>query len=98
MTLQGSNAGVIPPVAYRLRRALAAFALPLLLVLASCPPDAACNLVRVAQVPLELKNHLFVLPVTINGHAIEMLLDTGAQESEVAPVWWTPAHLCSRSP
>jgi hypothetical protein len=60
---------------------LAAFALPLLLVLASCPPDAACNLVQVAQVPLELKNHLFVLPATINGHAIEMLLDTGAHKS-----------------
>ena len=31
--------------------------------------------------PLELKNHLFVLPATINGHAIEMLLDTGAHKS-----------------
>ncbi|HME26154.1 MAG TPA: retroviral-like aspartic protease family protein [Acetobacteraceae bacterium] len=69
------------PITYRLRRALAGFALPLLLIQASCPPDAACNLEQVAQVPLELKNHVFVLPATVNGHAIEMLLDTGAQKS-----------------
>jgi predicted aspartyl protease len=53
----------------------------LLLALASCPPDDACETPPVAQVPLELRNHVFVVPVTINGHAIDMLLDTGAQKS-----------------
>jgi predicted aspartyl protease len=62
-------------------RALAGFTLLLLLVLASGPSDAACDLVQIARVPLELKNHLFVVPVSLSGHAIGMLLDTGAQKS-----------------
>jgi predicted aspartyl protease len=33
--------------------------------------------VKVAQVPLEPRNRLFSVPVTINGHAISMQLDTG---------------------
>jgi predicted aspartyl protease len=71
----------MPPIAYRVRRALRGFTLVLLLVLAGRPSDAACDLVQIARVPLELKNHLFVAPVTLNGHAIDMLLDTGAQKS-----------------
>src|SRR5271169_882945 len=71
----------MPPIACRVGRALAGFTLLLLLVLASGPSDAACDLVQIARVPLELKNHLFVVPVTLNGHAIGMLLDTGAQKS-----------------
>lgn len=55
--------------------------LGLLLMLASCPPGAECDLVQVAQVPLELTNHVLVLPVSINGQAVGMLLDTGAQKS-----------------
>jgi predicted aspartyl protease len=69
------------PIAYRVRRALAGITLLLLLVVASCPSDAACDLVQIARVPLELKNHIFVVPVTLNGNAIGMLLDTGAQKS-----------------
>ena len=38
------------------------------------------RLVKVAQVPLETRNRLFAVPVTVNGHAISMLLDTGAAE------------------
>ena len=68
------------PIVYRVRHALAGSTL-LLSVLASCPSDAACDLVQIARVRLELKNHLFVVPVTLNGHAIGMLLDTGAQKS-----------------
>ncbi len=70
----------MPPIAYRVGRPLAGFTL-LLLVLASRPSGAACDLVQIARVPLELKNHLFIVPVTLNGHAIGMLLDTGAQKS-----------------
>lgn len=65
----------------KVRVALAGFATLLLLALASCPPDAACDLVRVAQVPLEFANHIFVVPVSVNGQPIGMLLDTGAQKS-----------------
>ena len=50
-------------------------------MLASRPSGAACDLVQIARVPLELKNHLFIVPVTLNGHAIGMLLDTGARKS-----------------
>jgi predicted aspartyl protease len=71
----------MPGIAYRVGRALVGFTLPLLLVLASGPSDAACDLVQIARVSLGLKNHLFVVPVTLNGHAIGMLLDTGAQKS-----------------
>jgi len=68
------------PIAHRVRRALAGSTL-LLSLLASCPLDAACDLVQIARVPLELRNHIFVVPVTLNGNAIGMLLDTGAQKS-----------------
>jgi predicted aspartyl protease len=69
-----------PIIPYWVRFAFAGLAL-LLLVLASCPSDAACDLVQVAQVPIALENHLFIIPVTIDGHPIDMLLDTGAQKS-----------------
>jgi predicted aspartyl protease len=70
----------VPPIVCPVRLALTGFTL-LLLVLASGAADAACDLVQIAQTPLELKNHIFVVPVTLNGHAIGMLLDTGAQKS-----------------
>lgn len=54
----------MPPIAYRMQRALAGFTLLLLLVPSSGPADAACDLVQMARVPLELKNHIFVVPVT----------------------------------
>ena len=66
----------MPLIAYRVGRALAGFTLLLLLVLTSGLSDAACDLVQIARVPLELKNHLFIVPVTLNGHAIVMQLDT----------------------
>ena len=68
----------MPVTALRPRRAIAVLGLFLLLLLSSCPSDDTCELVPVAQVPLELTNHVFVVPVTINGQAIDMLLDTGA--------------------
>ncbi len=51
----------------------------LLLALASCPPDAACDLVQVAKVPLALENHVFVSHPP--QRTIKMLLDTGARNS-----------------
>ena len=71
----------MPRIVYRVRRGLVGFTALLLLVLASRPSGAACDLEQIARVPLELKNHLFVVPVSLNGHAIDMLLDTGAQKS-----------------
>jgi predicted aspartyl protease len=48
-----------------------------LLLLAGCEQGAGCDLVKVAEVPLEPVGPVFVVPVTVNGHAINMVLDTG---------------------
>lgn len=53
----------------------------LLLALAACAQDGPCDLVKAAQVPLLARNHILAVPVTINGHAMELLLDTGAEAS-----------------
>jgi predicted aspartyl protease len=50
-------------------------------VLAGCEQDQGCDFVKVAQVPLEPRGQVFVVPVTVNGHAINMMLDTGAERS-----------------
>lgn len=58
------------------------FALLGLLVLASCDQQGTgCNLVKVAELPLETVDHVFTVPATINGHVLKMLLDTGAERS-----------------
>jgi predicted aspartyl protease len=56
----------------------------LLLALAGCEQGSGCDLVKVAQVPLEPRNGLFAVPVTVNGHAISMMLDTGSEKSLLA--------------
>ncbi len=53
----------------------------LVLALAGCGQGTGCDLEKVAQVPLEPRNRLFVVPVTVNGNAISMLLDTGGEKS-----------------
>jgi predicted aspartyl protease len=56
--------------------------LGLLLALAGCAQAPGCNLVKVAEVPLQpARGRLFTVPVTINGHNLDMLLDTGASKS-----------------
>jgi predicted aspartyl protease len=64
----------------RLQRTFTVFCL-LLVVLAGCEQGSGCDLVKVAQMPLEPRNRLFTVSVTVNGHAISMLLDTGAEKS-----------------
>jgi hypothetical protein len=53
----------------------------LLLALAGCVQGSGCALVKVAEVPLELRSRVLTIPVTVNGHAITMVLDTGGQKS-----------------
>jgi predicted aspartyl protease len=53
----------------------------LLLLLTGCEQGAGCNLVKVAEVPLEATNRLVVVPLTITGHTLNTLLDTGAERS-----------------
>lgn len=52
-----------------------------LLALAGCTAGSGCDLVQVAQVPLELKGRLPTVPVTVNGHKLSFLLDTGSTKS-----------------
>jgi hypothetical protein len=49
------------------------------LALTGCAQGSGCDLVKVAQVPLEPGDRLCVVPVAVNGHAIGMLLDTGSE-------------------
>ncbi len=53
----------------------------LLLALAGCAQGSGCALVKVAEVPLEPRSRVLTIPVTVNGHAIIMTLDTGGQKS-----------------
>ena len=61
-------------------RALAGWGL-LLQVLCGCQQGSGCDLVQVAQLPLEPRGRLFAISVTLNDNAIHMLLDTGSQKS-----------------
>ncbi len=53
----------------------------LTLLLSGCAQGAGCELVKIAQVPLEARSRAFAVPVTIDGHDLSMLLDTGAARS-----------------
>ena len=66
----------------RWRRSSALLCL-VLLALDGCGQDSGCNLVKVAQVPLEARGRLLTIPVTVNGHATIMTLDTGGQKSMI---------------
>jgi predicted aspartyl protease len=52
-----------------------------LLVLAGCQQGSGCDVVKVSQVPLEVRGQLFAVPLTLGNHTLNMLLDTGAQRS-----------------
>ena len=54
----------------------------LLLALSACSPNPInCDLVVVAQMPLELRNHLLVVPAGIGGKWVTLLVDTGAERT-----------------
>ena len=55
--------------------------LALLSAITGCAQTSGCDLVKVAQVPLLPKGRLFAVPTTINGHTLDMVLDTGAAKS-----------------
>lgn len=60
------------------------FVLPLLLpFLGACAPTmpVQCDLVRIAEMPLQSANRLLTVPVGINGQWARMLVDTGAERS-----------------
>jgi predicted aspartyl protease len=40
-----------------------------------------CTAAKVAEVPLQPAGQIFLVPVSVNGHTLQMILDTGAQKS-----------------
>lgn len=55
--------------------------LALLLAITGCAQAPSCDLLKVAEVPLQPKGRVFTVPVIINGHSLDMVLDTGAAKS-----------------
>ena len=68
---------VRPPSSWRSLRSICL----LLLAVGGCAQGAGCNLDKVAAVPLEPRNRMFTVPVTVDGHALHLLLDTGGARS-----------------
>jgi predicted aspartyl protease len=68
---------------FMLRRSLC---LLLLVFLARCDatPQIDCNLTMVAQMPLEVQDHLLVVPVGINGKWVHLVVDSGAERTTIS--------------
>jgi predicted aspartyl protease len=62
--------------------------LPMVLfaLLAACAqqPMYDCRLTEVARTPLEIRNHLLVVPAGIDGKPVRLLLDTGAERTTLS--------------
>jgi hypothetical protein len=46
-------------------------------------PDVNCDLTVVAQMPLEVQDHLVVVPAGINGKQVHLVVDTGAERTTI---------------
>ena len=56
----------------------------LCLLLAACAqPVNECDLVRITHLPLSVNHRLLTVPVGINGQAVSMLVDTGAERTMI---------------
>lgn len=60
------------------------FVLALLLPRAAGAVDIDCSLVPIAQIPIEIQDHQMVARIGINGHWVDLLVDTGAQRTILA--------------
>jgi len=63
------------------------FGLLLLLLLARCgdgAPDRSCDLVMVAEMPLQVQDHLLVVPAGINGQWAHLVVDSGAERTTIS--------------
>jgi hypothetical protein len=56
-----------------------------LVLLAGCDPAPAanCDLTLVAQMPLEVQDHLLVVPAGINGKRVHFIIDSGAERTTI---------------
>jgi predicted aspartyl protease len=55
-----------------------------LLALAGCEQKSGCDIIKVAQTPIHIRNSALIVEVAINGHPARMLLDTGVSRSLVS--------------
>jgi predicted aspartyl protease len=59
--------------------------LVLLILLAHCAaPPIDCTLTKVAQMPLDVQDHLLVVPTGINGHWVRLVVDSGAERTTIS--------------
>jgi predicted aspartyl protease len=60
--------------------------LVMLALLAACAQQPAydCQLTEVARMPLDVRNHLLVVPVGIDGKRVSLLVDTGAERTTLS--------------
>jgi hypothetical protein len=58
----------------------------LLTLLARCDaaPMIDCNLVKIAQMPLQVEDHLLVVPVGINGKWVHLVVESGAERTTLS--------------
>ena len=62
------------------------FGLLLLVFLARCGGEPAidCNLTMVAEMPLEVQDHLLVVPAGVNGKWVHLVVDSGAERTTIS--------------
>lgn len=48
---------------------------------ATTQADAACQLLQISELPVAMSGNVPLIPVSINGHAVQLLADTGAASS-----------------
>jgi predicted aspartyl protease len=67
------------PFANDLLRLLALYCL--LLAVSGCTQRPSCDLVKVAEAPLQSRGRPFAVATSINGHSLNMVVDTGSAKS-----------------
>ncbi|MBV9251710.1 MAG: aspartyl protease family protein [Acetobacteraceae bacterium] len=55
--------------------------LALVLALSACASQESCNVVPVAEMPLDARSNLLTVPAAIGGKPVQMLVDTGAERT-----------------
>ncbi len=51
---------------------------------AQTAPDVDCNLTMIAQMPLQVQDHLLVVPAGINGKWVRLVVDSGAERTTIS--------------
>ncbi len=62
------------------------FGLLLLILMARCggAPEVNCDLIKVAEIPMEVQDKLLVVRVGINGKWADLIVDTGAERTTIS--------------